>query len=139
MRYILDSNVALKSVLPEQHSDKAERLLLAYQNRVHELLAPDIFPVELAHALTRAERQKSMPIGEASIKLNRLLGTCPDLRSYISLLPRAVDISSQARIGVYDCLYVVLAEQENCELVTADSRLVKALPGYPIVELATFS
>ena len=31
------------------------------------------------------------------------------------------------RIGVYDCLYVALAEQEKCELVTADTTLVRAL------------
>ena len=40
------------------------------------------------------------------------------------LLLRAADISSTARVGVYDCLYVALAEREGCELVTADSRLL---------------
>ena len=40
----------------------------------------------------------------------------------LSLLPRAIEISSQARIGVYDCLYVALAEREGCEFVTADNK-----------------
>jgi predicted nucleic acid-binding protein len=31
------------------------------------------------------------------------------------------------RIGVYDCLYVALADREGCELVTADDRLVRNL------------
>ena len=31
------------------------------------------------------------------------------------------------RIGVYDCLYVALAEQEKCELVTADTTMINAL------------
>jgi predicted nucleic acid-binding protein len=31
------------------------------------------------------------------------------------------------RIGVYDCLYVALAEEENCQLVTADDKLIKNL------------
>ena len=31
------------------------------------------------------------------------------------------------RIGEYDCVYVALAEQEKCELVTADATLVRAL------------
>ena len=43
-------------------------------------------------------------------------------------LKRALDIASQARIGVYDCLYVALAERAGCELVTADDRLVRAPP-----------
>jgi predicted nucleic acid-binding protein len=42
-------------------------------------------------------------------------------------LPKAFAIASQFRIGVYDCLYVVLAEREGCELLTADDRLVRAL------------
>ena len=31
------------------------------------------------------------------------------------------------RIGVYDCLYVALAEREGCTLLTADDRLARAL------------
>jgi predicted nucleic acid-binding protein len=52
------------------------------------------------------------------------------------LLPRAYEISSQARIGVYDCLYVALAEREGCALLTADDRLVRALgPTHPLIVL----
>lgn len=43
-------------------------------------------------------------------------------------------ISSAARIGVYDCLYLALAEREACELVTADDKLVKKLgPQFPFI------
>jgi predicted nucleic acid-binding protein len=41
------------------------------------------------------------------------------------LLRRALTIASQVRIGVYDCLYVALAEHEGCQFVTADDRLVR--------------
>jgi predicted nucleic acid-binding protein len=50
------------------------------------------------------------------------------------LQPRNYEISSQARIGVYDCLYDALAEREGCGLLTADDRLVRALqPTYPFI------
>jgi predicted nucleic acid-binding protein len=45
----------------------------------------------------------------------------------LRLLLRAYEISSQMRIGVYDCLYVALAEREGCALLTADDRLARAL------------
>jgi predicted nucleic acid-binding protein len=47
--------------------------------------------------------------------------------------------SLPARIGVYDCLYVALAERECCELVTADDKLIKNLQArFPfIVPLAS--
>jgi hypothetical protein len=46
MKYVVDASVALKWVLPEAQSGKARNLRDDFQNRVHELLAPDIFPVE---------------------------------------------------------------------------------------------
>ena len=45
MKYVLDSSVALKWVLPEADSGKAIRLRDGYSNGTHDLLAPDIFPI----------------------------------------------------------------------------------------------
>ena len=55
------------------------------------------------------------------------------------LLDRAVQISYQTRSGLYDCLYVALAEREGCELVTDDQKLIANLkPHFPfIVPLAS--
>lgn len=47
----------------------------------------------------------------------------------VPLLMRAVELATEKRIGVYDCLYVALAEEQDCELVTADARLLKAFQG----------
>ena len=57
MKYVLDSNISLKWVLTEADSDKARQLRGEFQNQIHELLAPDVFPVEVAHGLAKAERQ----------------------------------------------------------------------------------
>jgi predicted nucleic acid-binding protein len=58
----------------------------------------------------------------------------PDLHPYLPLLPRAFAIASTAKIGVYDCLYVALAEREGCELLTADDRLIRSLqPIFPFI------
>jgi len=43
-------------------------------------------------------------------------------------------MSSQIHMGSYDCLYVALAETEQCELITADDKLVKILqPHFPFI------
>jgi predicted nucleic acid-binding protein len=134
MRYVLDSNISLKWVLTEADSDKARRLRVAFQNQLHELLAPDVFPVEVAHALAKAERRGVIPQGDADRLLSNILSTPPQLHPYLPLLKRALEIASQARIGVYDCLYVALAEREGCELLTADDRLVRTLrPTFPFI------
>jgi predicted nucleic acid-binding protein len=134
MKYVLDASVALKWVLPEPLAAKARQLRDELQQQVHELLAPDVFPAEVAHALTRAERKKPIPLGYAAAFLANVLRTSPVLHQYIPLLARATDISSQARVGIYDCLYVALAELQQCELVTADDKLVKNLqPSFPFI------
>ena len=58
MKYVFDASAGSKLTLPEIDSDRAAALLADYSRGVHELLAPDFYPVEVAHAITRAERQK---------------------------------------------------------------------------------
>ena len=71
MKYVLDSSVALKWVLPEADSARAIRLRDEYQQGVHELLAPDIFTPEIANALASAERQGRIKTGESAISDRR--------------------------------------------------------------------
>ena len=63
MKYVLDSNIVLKWVLIEADSDKARRLRVEFQQQIHDLLAPDVFPVEVAHGLAKAERRGVIPRG----------------------------------------------------------------------------
>src|SRR5207302_4947617 len=128
-----------KTVLPETDTPKAVRLLNEFRLGLHDLLAPDVFPIEVAHALARAERRGIIKPPLGARRLAAVLRNAPQLHPYLPLLPRAYAIASQARIGVYDCLYVALAEREGCELVTADLRLLNTLkPTFPfIVDLAS--
>jgi predicted nucleic acid-binding protein len=72
--------------------------------------------------------------GEAALFLNGVLQSLPAIFDAIPLLPRALEIAKQHRRSVYDCLYVALAEREQCQLVTADGKLVNALQGtFPFV------
>jgi len=137
MKYILDSNVALKWVLPEPGTAMAVRIREDHLRGLHELLAPDVFPIEVAHSIARAERRGIIRPTESWMKLSDILTTPPDLHPYLPLLPQAFALASQARIGVYDCLYVALAESQGCELLTADDRLKKSLPTHPIVLLSS--
>jgi predicted nucleic acid-binding protein len=87
------------------------------------LISPDILFLEVAHALTRAERRGVIKPPEALVKLADVLSTAPYFYPFGPFLTRAAALSSQTRVGVYDCLYVVLAQQEQCAVVTADLRL----------------
>lgn len=131
--------MALKWVLTEPDSPRALSVRDNYRKQLHELLAPDVFPVEIARALTRAERKGLIKPPQAARLLADVLSSPMPLHPYLPLLPRAVAISSAMRSGVYDRLYVALAEREGSELLTADDKLLKNLEAqFPfIVSLAS--
>lgn len=133
MKFVLDASVAVKWVLPEPDTPQALSLRNDLATRTHEFIAPDTFPVEVAHALTRAERRGTIQRQEAILKLADVLATAPLFIHYLAVLTKAVELSSHHRIGVYDCLYLALTESQQCDLVTADQRL-KAM-GHPRVIL----
>lgn len=134
MKYVLDASVAVRVALPTAATPKAQKLLADYALQAHELIAPSIYPAELASALTKGERTKTIQRGEARKFLIDLLQHPPILHDFTPLLLRATDISSQFRAGLLDCLYVALAEVEGCEFVTADNKLVQNLQGkFPFV------
>jgi predicted nucleic acid-binding protein len=136
MRYVLDASAALCWVLPRPFSAKALRLRDDHRAKIHQLIAPAHFPHEIASGLTKAERQKLIPVGDARKLVEDVLRAAPVLHATGPLFYRAVDISSQSRSGYYDCLYVALAEREGCELLTADERLRNSLgQQFPFVVL----
>lgn len=79
MRFVLDSSVAFKTLVPEADSDKALKLIDEYRQSVHELLAPDILPVEVGHALTRPERQGRVSPTNGYALWSALMADCPPL------------------------------------------------------------
>jgi predicted nucleic acid-binding protein len=125
MKYVLDSCVAFKWGLREADTDKALQLRDEYRQAIHELVSPDIFPAEVGHALTRAERQGRISPPNGWAAWLAIMADAPRLFAYAPLMPRAYAISSKERVGIYDCLYIALAEHENCQLVTSDDKLIR--------------
>jgi predicted nucleic acid-binding protein len=83
---------------------------------------------------SHAERQGKLVVGQACILWADIMSTAPRLEPSGPLVPRAITLSSALRVGVYDCLYVAMAEREGCELLTADAKLIKGLgPYFPFI------
>jgi predicted nucleic acid-binding protein len=123
-KIVLDCSVALKWAVDEPQTDRALQLREDFRNGVHELLAPDIFPVEVGHVFSKMHRQRKITEDEAQAYLAEVMLTPPELHPYALLMPRAYELSLQFHKSLYDCLYVALAEQENCKVVTADKGMV---------------
>ncbi len=134
MKIVLDSSAALSSVILEPLTPIAIRLIDEYRQGIHDLIAPDIFPVETLNGLAKAERQKRISPGTAFSFWKGIIIDSPLYHPHFPLLARAYDISASTKSAVYDCIYVALAEREGCELVTVDGRLLKNLRGrFPFI------
>jgi predicted nucleic acid-binding protein len=122
-RFVVDASVAVKWFLPEPYSEEALRLL----DGERELLVPDLLWAEVGNVLWKRWRQGEIPEDAAT-------GILQDLRK----LPLAVHPSEEitevawsfaTRLGrsFYDSLYLSLAANQSCSMVTADRRLWNAV------------
>lgn len=136
MKFVLDASVAIKCVWPEQNSDKA----LALIDAGHELIAPDVFVIEVCHVLSKFFRQKKISEADVRVALGAVLDYRPTVEASAGLIPAAWEIALQSRCSIYDALYIALADREQCAFITADQKLVANVGArYPfLIDLATF-
>lgn len=125
---VVDSSVALKWFVPEVLSDEAAELL---EGSV-ELLTPDLLFPEFGNTLWKKITRGEIQPDEAR-SIVTALGRIPlVVVSSAGLIGAALEIAVAHRRTVYDGLYVALAVDRDCVLVTADNRLVRALGGGPL-------
>lgn len=120
MTVVVDASVAVKWVIPEVLSDRADAL----RGRADRLLAPDLLLTEAANALWKKLLRREITAREATRALDLLMASGLDLRPSAPLLGRALVLARRLRHPVYDCVYVALAQAEGATLVTADQRLL---------------
>lgn len=136
MKAVLDASSGVQAVLPEADTPKAIRLLDEFGQGRHDLIAPDIYPLETLNVLSKAERQNRIPPGSGYALWQTLIADVPTLHPHVPLFPRAYAISTTYKVAIYDCLYVALAEQEKAELITSDVRLATNLQkAFPFIRL----
>ena len=90
---------------------------------------PEIYPIEVAAGLRRAELSGRITADRAALALKRLLEGTQRRVEVTALLPEAWTL--RHNLTVTDAVYVVLARHVGAVLVTADHRLAGA-PGLGI-------
>ncbi len=124
---IIDTSVTFKWFFEEQESQvtQARKLLELHLNKKESLHAPDLMLYELTNALiTKTE----LPLP----KIKSFIQDLDDLKIKFEtvtfdLMIKAAHIAKKYTISVYDSTYVALAEKNNCDLVTADTKLQRKL------------
>ena len=121
---VVDASVAVKWVVEETHSGKAE-LLLRYDTR-H---APDHWLAEAVNAVWAKQVRGDLTASDAEERM-LVLRHAPVVAAPIAdLMSRAFAISVARSVTIHDSLYIALAATLDINLVTADEVLIRRLSG----------
>ncbi len=129
----IDASLALKWVLPEIYTRRAQELLRYWLTKGFTLIAPTPFIFEVASTLRNKVHRQIITQEEGSSALNQIRQGRIELIFSPNLVERAWEISEELRLPTaYDAFYLALAEEESCEFWTADEKLVRILNRYKI-------
>jgi predicted nucleic acid-binding protein len=136
MTIVVDASVAAKWLFREAQADRARMLLEESRAGRLSLLAPELLLAEVGNALWKRVYRERLRADEVKVHYARFTRLCPRLIRISGLTEAALHLALEHRHPVYDCLYVALALEASCDLVTADEKLHHAFsPIFPQVRL----
>ncbi|WP_309627408.1 type II toxin-antitoxin system VapC family toxin [Brevundimonas sp.] len=113
---VIDTSVALKWVLPEPGAELAKDALQL------PLIAPDVWRVEAANGIRRAVLEGVGTQAEAREWLSILDDAPVQDVATTSVLRQGLDLAIALGHPVYDCLFLALAIDRDCRLLTSDDK-----------------
>ncbi|MGD0010385.1 MAG: type II toxin-antitoxin system VapC family toxin [Terriglobia bacterium] len=126
MNLVVDASVAAKWLFLEPDTGKARAILDSAERGELELLAPEILLAEIANSLWKRTERSDLDRASALGLFDGFQKVEFKYCKVQELIGSAMSIAFRHHHPVYDCLYVVLARREDCDLVTADERLYRA-------------
>ena len=123
----VDASLAIKVVVPEVGSDKADALFNQWAGEETQLIAPVFFEVETDSILRqKVSLRRELTIDQAQRAFASLQGLPIKTTHSPEQRERAWEIAREfAFPTVYDATYLALAELRQCEFWTADEKLFK--------------
>lgn len=118
---VVDTSVAVKWVVPETASAIEGGTDAALALLPQTLIAPDCIMAEFANAMFKKVVAEEIGTDQAVAALEIL----PDIVNLVAappLVPAAFRLSLELKHPVHDCVFLALAIQNNCRLVTADAK-----------------
>ena len=128
---VIDASVAVKWYIDETKSTDAIALLEDNQNG---LIVPDIFIAEVVGALVRRANIDKQLRRDIETSITRLVSLFEDT----TLIARRLDLTQVSKAGTLaldlghplkDCLYLALAMDLNCPLITSDTKFAAKARG----------
>jgi predicted nucleic acid-binding protein len=125
MKAVIDASAALHIVMDVQ--DGAS--LLPVLQRCELIMAPALYPIEVANGLWRSARAGMIEAGDVDDLLTRALALVDTFQDCGELINEAAQEALRLQHPVYDLVYFVLARRNAAALITRDQRLFKLAAG----------
>ena len=130
---VLDASVVVKWFTQEEGRDKAIILRDKFVNREINILCPDLILYELSNAL---RYNPNFDVDDVKLAINSILEM--DLNIIVPLsstINRAIELSFEKDITLYDAFYIALAFDLDFVFITADKKLYNKAKDLGFVEL----
>ena len=119
---VIDASIAIKWVVEEVGTPQA----LALRQKAR-LIAPELLVAECANILWKKVLRDELAEEEALLAARLLQAADIELLPTRSLLEAATRMAIALDHPAYDCLYLALAVESDCQFVTADERFLRRL------------
>lgn len=130
---VIDTSVAFKWFkVDEEDYDSAKKILTSHLRQNITIITPELIYYELANAMvTKSSLTNDIIHNNMSLFEKYQIKTIP---INFSFLYKVMWFSRKYAVSVYDASYAVLAEENKCDLFTADAKFVKQV-NLPYVKL----
>jgi predicted nucleic acid-binding protein len=128
---VVDAGVAIRWMFDLDRSDRAERILQSGDT----IIAPDLVIAEITNAAWKFAVFNSVAPQTVQVRVGAAPRAFEEFVPSLDLRDSALAIALELRHAAYDCFYLALAEQRDCQLVTADDRLVRRCGSTPFAKL----
>jgi predicted nucleic acid-binding protein len=120
--YVVDASIVVQYAITQTHTPAVRSLISRLYQGYEQLIIPEFCLLECTNVLWKEVRFQGLPPAQAEALVNELLSLKFQILPTKHLLPQALKFGLHCELAIYDSLYIALALEQNCPLITVDIR-----------------
>jgi len=129
-KYIVDANIYASIIVKDEFHRKAAEFLK--NHGPNELITVDLAILESLNTLWKhTQKYRRIPLEKyielAGLTIKIINNSTSEIIPSTQLLDRAITLSKEYEITIYDSIYLAAAEKHRAKLTTLDKKLIKTL------------
>ncbi len=120
---VIDTSIVYKWLREEDQRNLALKILDDFLDKKQEVMVPDLLLYELANVLATKKGLSDKTALEAWTYFSDL-----NLKYYYptpAFMSKCLEFARNKGVSVYDSAFAILAEENNCEFITADEQFIE--------------